>query len=69
MSVEACEAACPAAFPPELEVAAKVLNMEEGQETVLEIRVEGHPFPRISWLHNNNNVELPSERMQLRADK
>jgi Kunitz/Bovine pancreatic trypsin inhibitor domain len=69
LTVEACEAACPAAFPPELEVAAKVLNMEEGTETVLEIRAEGHPFPRISWLHNNNPVELPSERMQLRADK
>ena len=64
-----CEAACPSAFPPELEVVAKVLNMEEGKETVMEIRVEGHPFPQITWQHNNNNVELPSERIHLRADK
>jgi hypothetical protein len=48
---------------------AKVLNMEEGKETVLEIRVEGNPFPNVSWQHNSKMVELDPERLQLRADR
>jgi hypothetical protein len=43
--------------------------MEEGKETVLEIRVEGNPFPNVSWQHNSKMVELDPERLQLRADR
>jgi hypothetical protein len=68
-TVEECEESCPSAFPPELEVVAKVLNMEEGKETVLEIRVEGNPFPNVSWQHNSKMVELDPERLHLRADR
>jgi hypothetical protein len=67
-TVQECEISCPSAFPPELEVAAKVLNIEEGKETVFQIRVEGNPFPNISWTHNSNKVELTG-RFQLRADR
>ena len=66
--VEECEASCPSAFPPELEVVAKVLNVEEGKETVLEIRVEGNPFPNVTWQHNSNGVEF-NERLEMRADR
>ena len=67
-SVEECEERCPDAFPPELEVVNKILNIEEGSQAVLEITVEGNPFPVISWQHESEPVEL-AEQYQLREDR
>ena len=70
-TVADCEAACPANFPIELEVMAKVLNVEEGLETVLSFKVDGHPIPTVHWLHNDNHVDLFTEdrRLQLGEDR
>jgi len=67
-TVEECETMCPDAFPPELEVVNKILNVEEGQEAVLEISVEGNPFPEIEWQHDAEAVEV-GEKYILREDR
>ena len=65
---EECESKCPSAFPPELEVVSKILNVEEGSEAVLEITVEGNPFPEISWEKDSELIEI-SEKYKLREDR
>ena len=59
---------CPDAFPPELEVVNKKLNVEEGKVAVLEIAVEGNPFPEITW-KKDSEVIVVEDRFILREDK
>jgi len=67
-TVEECESKCPDAFPPELEVVNKILNVEEGQDAVLEITAEGNPFPNIEWQHDSQPVQI-GEKYSLREDR
>jgi len=53
-----CSNTCPNAFPPELEVVHKIMNVEEGTEVLLKINVSGNPYPDIFWQHNTENVIL-----------
>jgi hypothetical protein len=46
----------------------KKLNVEEGTEAVLEIAVEGNPFPDITWKKDAEVVQM-EERFILRDDK
>lgn len=67
-SLEVCMHSCPDAFPPELEVVNKKLNVEEGKVAVLEIAVEGNPFPEITWKKDSEVIEV-EDRFSLREDK
>lgn len=51
-----CQTTCPNAFPPELDVIHKILNIEEGTEALLKINVSGNPYPDIFWQHNTADV-------------
>ena len=63
-----CQRMCPNAFPPELEILYKILNIEEGSEAMLRINASGNPFPDISWQHADSEVVL-DDRVQLEQDK
>ena len=63
-----CQRTCPNAFPPELEIVYKILNIEEGSEAMLRIDASGNPFPDISWQHADNEVLL-DDRVQLEQGK
>ena len=63
-----CQRTCPNAFPPELEIVYKILNIEEGSEAMLRIEASGNPFPDISWQHADMEVVLDG-RVQLEQDK
>ena len=63
-----CQRTCPNAFPPELEIVYKILNIEEGGEAMLRIDASGNPFPDISWQHTDTEVVLDN-RIQLEQDK
>ena len=39
MTREECHTTCPDAFPPELEIIQKIMNVEEGSEAILRINV------------------------------
>ena len=67
-TIDECEQKCPDAFPPELEVVNKILNIEEGTEAVLEIFVEGNPFPEIVWQHDSVDIQ-PDDHYQIRDDR
>jgi len=62
-SWDECEEACPNAFPPEIEVAAKVLVIEEGHPVLLSIQVEANPPPNVNWQKDGTDVTLDEERM------
>jgi len=63
-----CQRTCPNAFPPELEIVYKILNIEEGSEAMLRIEASGNPFPDISWQHADIEVVL-DDRVLLEQDK
>lgn len=63
-----CQRTCPNAFPPELEIVHKILNIEEGSEAMLRINASGNPFPAISWQHGDSEVVL-DDRVQMEQDK
>jgi len=62
-----CKTTCPNAFPPELNVVHKIMNAEEGNEILLEIKVSGNPYPDIFWQHNTGDVEY-NERVMKSSD-
>lgn len=67
-SRQECQAKCPNAFPPELEVINKILNVEEGTEVELKVNLSGNPYPEIYWQHNT--VDVGSEdRITIKPDK
>ena len=45
-----CEENCPNAFPPELNVVNKIINVEEGSKAVLEIMIEVIKMEIRDWL-------------------
>jgi len=51
-----CRSTCPNAFPPELEVITKILNIEEGGEALLRVNVSGNPSPDVTWRHGEEDV-------------
>jgi len=63
-----CQGMCPNAFPPELDIIHKILNIEEGSEAMLRINASGNPFPDISWQFEGAEVVL-DDRIQLDQDK
>ena len=63
-----CQGMCPNAFPPELDIIHKILNIEEGSEAMLRINASGNPFPDISWQFEGADVVL-DDRIQLDQDK
>lgn len=66
-SLQECQRSCPNAFPPELEVKAKLLVVEEDQEAWLQISVEANPPPTVKWFFNKEPV-LDDERVKKIAD-
>ena len=64
---EECHTTCPDAFPPELEIIQKIMNLEEGSEAILRINVSGNPYPSIFWQHSTEDVEY-DDRIVLMAD-
>lgn len=62
-----CRSTCPNAFPPELEVITKILNIEEGGEVVLRVNVSGNPSPDVTWRHGEEEVHW-DDRVEKMAD-
>ena len=56
-----CEKSCPNAFPPELEVAASILVLEEGQDALFKVTVEANPPPTVTWLYKDEEIDLEAD--------